>query len=100
MARVIAMNLKKTLMIILIIAVSILVIMAFYSSRHKFSGLDTVRYLKISLHSPVSAVELAEKYSDERTRYRFVSELKKVNRLSSINNIDKNTVLIPVFKSN
>lgn len=100
MAKLIAINIKKMVLIILIAVVSILVIMAFYSNRHKFSGLNTVRYMKINLNSPVSAVELAEKYSDVRSRDRFVSELKKVNGLSSTNNIDKNIILIPVFESN
>jgi hypothetical protein len=74
--------------------------MAFYSNRNKFSGLETVRYIKINLSSPVSAVELAEKYSDVKAKDRFVSELKRVNGLSSTENIDKDIVLIPVFESN
>ena len=61
MAKVIAMNIKKMFMIILIVVVSILVILAFYSNRDKFSSLDTVRYMKISISSPVSAYELADK---------------------------------------
>ena len=100
MANIIKVNMKKMLMIILIAVVSILVIMAFYSNRHKFSGINTVRYIKINLSSPVSAVELAEKYSDARAKDRFVSELKKVNGLTSTRNIDKDIVLIPVFESN
>ena len=99
MAKVIAMNIKKMFMIILVALVSILVIMAFYSNRHKFSSLDTVRYMTISINNPVSAFELAEKYSDLRTKERFVTELKKVNGLSSADNIEKSTVLIPVFGS-
>ncbi len=100
MARVIAMKIKKVFMIILIIAVSILVLMAFYSSRHKFGGVDTIRYMKISLSGATNVQELAEKYSDSETKEIFVSELKKVNEISSSDYIDKKTVFIPVLKSN
>ena len=87
-------------MIILIAVVSILVVMAFYSNRHKFSGLETVRYMRINLSSPVSAVELAEMYSDVKSKDRFVIELKKVNGLSSTESIDREIIFIPVFESN
>jgi len=100
MAKVIVMNLKKIFMIILIIAVSILVLMAFYSSRHKFVGVDTIRYMKISLNGITNVQELADKYSDSEMKEVFVSELKKVNEISSSDYIDKNTVFIPVFNSN
>ena len=100
MAKVIAMNIRKMFMIVLIAVVSILVIMAFYSNRHKFSTLDTVRYMTINISNPVSAFELAEKYSDSRTKERFVTELKKVNGLSSTDNIEKNIILIPIFETN
>jgi len=100
MAKVIAMNIKKVFMIILIVAVSILVLMAFYSSRDKFSGLDTTRYMRISLNNITSVQELAEKYSDSETKEKFVSELKKINEISSSEYIDKKTVFIPVLKSN
>ena len=100
MARTIIMNFSKILMVILIAVVSILVVMAFYSNRHKFSGFETARYVKINLSSPVSAVDLAKKYSDIKSKDRFVSELKRINGLSSAENIDKDIVLIPVFESN
>ncbi len=96
----IVMNIRKMLMIILIAAVSVLVIMAFYSNRHKFSSLETVKYVKISISSPVSAIELADRYSGPESKDRFVSELKKINNLASAGDIIKNTVLIPVFASN
>jgi len=100
MAKVIVMNIKKIFMIILIIAVSILVLMAFYSSRHKFVGVDTIRYMKISLSGITDVQELADKYSDSEMKEVFVSELKKVNEISSSDYIDKKTVFIPVFNSN
>ena len=100
MTKVAAMNIKKTFMVILIAIVSVLVIMAFYSNRHKFSSLETVKYVKINISSPISAYELADKYSDRKSKDRFVSELKKINDLGSNENINKNTVLIPVFELN
>ena len=84
MAKVIAMNIKKVFFIILIVAVSILVFFAFYSSRDKFSGIDTMRYMKISLNNVTSVSELAEKYSDSKTKDKFVLELKKVNEIKSL----------------
>jgi hypothetical protein len=100
MTGIIVMNIKKMLMIILITLVSVLVILAFYSNRHKFSGFETVKYVKISISTPVSAIELADRYSGPEHKDRFVSELKKINNLGSAGNINKNTVLIPVFGSN
>ena len=100
MAKVIAMNIKKVFFIILVVAVSILVFFAFYSSRNKFSGIDTMRYMNISLNNVTSVYELAEKYSDSKTKDKFVSELKKVNEISSSDYIDRKTVFIPIFKSN
>ena len=100
MAKVIAMNIKKVFFIILVIAVSILVFLAFYSSREKFGGIDTMKYTKISLNNVTSIYELAEKYSDSVTKDRFVAELRKVNGISTSDFIDKKTVLIPVFRSN
>jgi len=100
MAKVIIMNIKKVFMIILIVAVSILVLMAFYSSRHKFGGIDTIRYMKISLNEVTNVQELADKYSDSVTKDVFVSELKKVNDISSSDYINKKTVFIPVLKTN
>ena len=79
MAKPVMMNIKKVLMVILIAVVSILVVMAFYSNRHKFGSLETVRYIKISISNPVSAFELADKYSDSRTKDRFISELKRIS---------------------
>jgi len=100
MAKVITMNIKRVFIIILIIAVSILVLMAFYSSRHKFGGVDTIRYMKISLSEVTNVQELADKYSDSETKEIFMSELKKVNEISSSDYINKKTVFIPVLKSN
>jgi hypothetical protein len=100
MTKVAVMNIRKTFMVILIAIVSILVIMAFYSNRHKFSGLETIKYVKVNISSPVSAYELADKYSDHNSKDRFVSELKKINDLGSVESIDKSTVLIPVFELN
>jgi hypothetical protein len=100
MTKVAVMNIKKTFMVILIAIVSVLVIMAFYSNRHKFSSLETVKYVKINISSPISAYELADKYSDHKSKDRFVSELKKINDLGSTESIDKSTVLIPVFELN
>ena len=100
MVKVIAMNIKKVFFIILVVAVSVLVLMAFYSNRHKFSGVDTIRYMKINLNDVTSVQELAEKYSDSETKEKFVSELKKVNEISSSDYIDKKTVFIPVLRSN
>ena len=82
------------------VAVSILVFFEFYSSRDKFSGIDTMKYMKINLNNTTSVSELAEKYSDSKTKDRFVSELKKVNDISSSDYIDRKTVFIPIFKSN
>ncbi|HAJ95456.1 MAG TPA: hypothetical protein DCP02_04390, partial [Actinobacteria bacterium] len=67
---------------------------------HKFGGIDTIRYMKISLNEVTNVQELADKYSDSVTKDVFVSELKKVNDISSSDYINKKTVFIPVLKTN
>ena len=59
-----------------------------------------MKYMKISLNNVTSIHELAVKYSDPKTKEKFVSELKKVNEITSADYIAKRTVLIPIFKSN
>ena len=100
MAKAVIMSIRKLLMIVLVIIVSILVIMAFYSNRGKFSGLDTIKYMKVNISNATSISELAEKYADSDTKEKFVTELKRVNEISSQEYINKRTVFIPVYNSN
>jgi hypothetical protein len=99
MKTAIAIGIKKFFMIVLIVIVSILVILAFYSNRYKFNGISTIRYARVSINEGIDINKLADRYSNPYEKDIFLSELKRVNNLSS-NFIDESTVLIPVFKSN
>jgi hypothetical protein len=99
MKRQIEIGMKKFFMIVLIIIVSILVILAFYSNRYKFNGISTIRYMKVSINEEINISQLADRYSNSYEKDIFLSELKRVNNLST-DSIYGGTVFIPVFKSN
>jgi hypothetical protein len=99
MKTTITIGVKKFFMIVLVIIVSILVIWAFYSNRYKFNGLNTIKYIRVNISEGIDLNQLADRYSSPYEKDIFLSELKRVNKISS-NFINKNTVLIPVFKSN
>jgi len=91
---------KKILLYILIIIVFFLIITAFYCNRHKFNEMDTMRYTKIVIDHGTSLSELANKYSNSRTKTKFLSEIKRVN--DDIDTLDyipgSATIIIPVIE--
>ena len=92
-------NLKKILLYILIIIVFFLIVTAFYCNRHKFNDLDTIRYTKIVLNNGTSLNELADKYSSIKTKTKFLSEIRRVNNIDTLDYIPGNaTIIIPVIE--
>ncbi|MDD5621636.1 MAG: hypothetical protein PHQ09_00550 [Actinomycetota bacterium] len=92
-------NIKKIFLYLLIIIVASLVIIAFYYNRYKFSGITTTRYTKVSLEYETNISELADKYSNDMTKSRFVSEIKKVNDIDNSDYIPGNsTIIIPIIE--
>ncbi len=95
----IKINYKKIFLYILIIVVAFLVINAFYFNRYKFSGITTTRYTRVSLDHRTNISELADKYSNNMTKSRFVSEIKKINDIDKSDYIPGNsTIIIPIIE--
>ncbi len=95
----IKVNIKKIFLYILIIIVVCLVITAFYYNRYKFSGITTTRYTRVSLEHETNISELADKYSNNLTKSRFVSEIKRINDMDNADYIPGNsTIIIPIIE--
>lgn len=95
----IKINIKKIFLYILIIIVVCLVITAFYYNRYKFSGITTTRYTRVSLEHETNISELADKYSNNLTKSRFVSEIKRINDMDNADYIPGNsTIIIPIIE--
>lgn len=95
----IKINFKKIILYILIIVVAFLVITAFYYNRYKFSGITTARYTRVSLQYETNIDELADKYSNNITKSRFVSEIKRINNIDTSDYIPGNsTIIIPIIE--
>ena len=93
-------DLKKIVLSSMIFLVSILVLFAFYSSKDKFTGFDTVKYMQIQLKNETNIVQIAEKYTEPENMDRFIAEVKRINDLESSEYINKKNLMIPVFSSN
>ena len=92
-------NYKKIFLYILIIVVGFLIITAFYYNRYKFSGITTTRYTRVSLEHETNIDELADKYSNNITKSRFVSEIKRINDIDTPDYIPGNsTIIIPIIE--
>jgi len=95
----IKINLKKIFLYILIIIVVFLVITAFYYNRYKFTGISTIKYTRVSLEHETNLNELADKYSNNSTKSKFVSEIKRINNIDSSDYIPGNsTIIIPIIE--
>lgn len=92
-------NIKKIFLYILIIIVACLVVTAFYYNRYKFSGITTTRYTRVSLEHETNINELADKYSNNMTKSKFVSEIKRINDMDNADYIPGNsTIIIPIIE--
>jgi len=93
-------KIEKITLFILIIIVSILVISAIYINRYKFEGIDIERYSKVMLEKGITLDDLADEYTDQSNKTKFVSEIKRMNNLDSIDYIPGNsTIIIPIIES-
>lgn len=91
---------KKILFYILLIIVTLLVLTAFYFNRYKFSSINIIRYEKVNLEEETSITEIAGKYSDNKSKEKFVSEIKRINNISSPGYIPGNsTIIIPIIET-
>ncbi|MCL5072107.1 MAG: hypothetical protein M1308_14640 [Actinobacteria bacterium] len=94
-------KLKRVFLTILTILVSLLVIYALYASRSKFYKPEIIMYSQITINEANDINEVISKYSDKINKDRFISEVKKVNNLSNLNNesVYGKTLYIPLIKN-
>src|SRR4030066_1243394 len=90
----IKMNIKRIFLCVLIVIVTFLVVAAVYSNRYKFSGINTIKYKSISVNNETSIDELANRFSDNMTKVKFVSETERINKIGSSDYIPGNSILI------
>ena len=100
MTKVKGINLKKIVLNLLIVFVSVLVLFAFYSSKDKFTGFNTIKYTQIQLGNETNITQIAEKYTKPENIDRFISEVKRINDIKSSGFLNKKNLMIPVFDSN
>ncbi len=91
---------KKIALSSMIFFVSVLVLFAFYSSKDKFTGFDTIKYMQIQLSNETNVTQVAEKYTEPENIDRFIAEVKRINGLQSSGFSDKTNLIIPVFGTN
>jgi type IV secretory pathway VirB3-like protein len=97
--RTIKIKIKKIFLYILLIVVFFLVMTAICSNRYKFASLSTIKYIRINLENSTNINDLANKYSDNRTKEKFVSEIKRINNMGSLDYISGNkTIIIPLIE--
>ena len=97
--RTIKIKIKKIFLYVILIVVFFLVITAICSNRYKFTSLNTIKYIRINLENSTNINDLANKYSDNRTKEKFVSEIKRINNMGSLDYISGNkTIIIPLIE--
>jgi type IV secretory pathway VirB3-like protein len=97
--RTIKIKIKKIFLYILLIVVFFLVMTAICSNRYKFASLSIIKYIRINLENSTNINDLANKYSDNRTKEKFVSEIKRINNMGSLDYISGNkTIIIPLIE--
>lgn len=92
-------KIHKIFLYILLIIVSFLVIAAIYSNSYKFNDLNTIKYVRINIKKSTNIDDLANEYSDRRTKEKFVTEVKRINNMGSLDYISGNkTIIIPLIE--
>ena len=94
---ILRVNIKSIFLYILIAIVGVLVIVAVYSNRYKFAGSSTIKYAQVNISYESDIDEIVKKYSNPKTKVKFLSEVKKINNIESFNYIPKKTLIIPIY---
>lgn len=94
-------KLKKVFIVILTILVVLLVIYALYTNKSRFYNPEIVMYSQITINENNGINDVISTYSDKNNKDKFISEVKKVNNLSSLSNesVYGKTLYIPVIKN-
>ena len=94
-------KLKKVFIVILTILVALLVICALYTNKSRFYNPEIVMYSQITIGETNDINDVISAYSDKNNKDKFISEVKKVNNLSSLSNesVYGKTLYIPLIKN-
>ena len=93
-------KIKKVFIVILTVLIAMLVIYSLYANKSRFYKPETVRYSQITIDETNDINDVISAYSDKYNKDKFISEVKKVNSLSSLSNesVYGKTLYIPVIK--
>ena len=94
---------KKVFILILGVIVAILVVFALYSNKSRFydCSSSTIKYSQVTIDENTNIDEVILRYADYSNKEKFISEVKKVNKLSSLDNesVYGKTIYIPVVQN-
>jgi hypothetical protein len=94
-------KIKKVFIVILTVLIAMLVIYALYANKSRFYNPEIVMYSQITIDETNDINDVITEYSDKYNKDKFISEVKKVNNLSNLNNesVYGKTLYIPVIKN-
>lgn len=93
---------KKIFIVVLAVIVSLLVLYALYTNKSKFYDPDKiVRYSQITIDETTDINKIIDEFSNYNNKERLISEIKKVNNLTVLNNqtVYGKTLFIPVMEN-
>jgi hypothetical protein len=95
-------KIKKIFIIFLVISVSFLVIYALYTNKDRFYSRKAVKYSLITIDENNDIDKIIASYEGMDDRNNIVSQIKKINRLSSLSNetVYGKTIYVPMYESN
>ena len=95
------LKVKKIFLFVLVIIVSLLVVFAVYANKSKFYRSNIIKYSQITIDEKIKISDIIDEYSDQDNKDIFITELKKINNLKSINNesVYGKTLIVPVIKN-
>jgi len=94
-------KIKKIFTLVLAVFVALLVIYALYANKSRFYNPETVKYSRIKIDESIDINDVISRYSDNSTKGKFISEVKKVNNLGNLNNesVYGKTLYIPIIEN-
>jgi hypothetical protein len=79
-------KIKKISIVILTIIIGCVVIYALYINKSRFYSSETVKYSQVKIDETTDIDDVISKYSDQDNKEIFIIEVKKINKLSSLDN--------------
>lgn len=92
-------KIKKIVVVLLALFVSLLVIYAIYSSRSRFYNTEIVRYTQVTVDEKTDMEKIISACAGDSSKEKIISEIKKVNNLTDLSNesVYGKTIYIPII---